>query len=148
MKFQLIDAILEISPERIVAVKSVSLAEEYLQDHFPTFPILPGVFMLEVCVQAARALLREACPDAVHPLVLGTARAVKYGAMVKPGESLIVEVDLKQANADGSFDCRATGRVVTKSTFDPEKLSDHVNSDPSGATAVSGRFTMRPARLS
>jgi len=147
MKFQLIDAILDCSPERIVAVKNVSLAEEYLQDHFPTFPILPGVFMLEVCVQAARAMLQEAYPAAAHPLVLGTARAVKYGAMVKPGESLIVEVDLKQANEDGSFDCRGTGRVVAQSTVHAEKLSYQANSERAGATAVSGRFTMRPARL-
>ena len=47
MKFNLIDRIEQISDERIVAVKYVSLAEEYLADHFPTFPVLPGVMMLE-----------------------------------------------------------------------------------------------------
>ncbi len=44
VKFELIDRIVELTPrERIVTVKAVSLAEEYLADHFPTFPVLPGV---------------------------------------------------------------------------------------------------------
>ena len=52
MKFNLIDSIIELSDTRIVAVKQVSLAEEYLADHFPTFPVLPGVMMLEALTQA------------------------------------------------------------------------------------------------
>ena len=59
MRFELIDAILEQSDDRIVAVKQVSLAEEYLADHFPSFPILPGVMMLETFVQAARIMLAD-----------------------------------------------------------------------------------------
>ena len=147
MKFQLIDTILEQSDDRIVAVKQVSLAEEYLQDHFPTFPILPGVFMLEVCVQAARELLRRRHPEAAHPLVLGQVRALKYGAMVRPGEALIVEVDLKKAAEDGTFDMRGSGVVVPQAALNAEKASDQPSTAAAGATAVSGRFTMRPARI-
>ena len=47
MKFNLIDKVESLSADKIVAVKYVSLAEEYLADHFPTFPVLPGVMMLE-----------------------------------------------------------------------------------------------------
>ena len=57
MKFNLVDQILEREENRIVTIKQVSQAEEYLADHFPTFPILPGVMMLEAMVQAASALL-------------------------------------------------------------------------------------------
>ncbi|HWB55131.1 MAG TPA: hypothetical protein VG722_13095, partial [Tepidisphaeraceae bacterium] len=59
MKFNLLDKIEQISETRIVAVKQVSLAEEYLADHFPTFPVLPGVMMLEAATQAATWLLHR-----------------------------------------------------------------------------------------
>ena len=130
VKFQLIDTILEQADDRIVAVKQVSLAEEYLGDHFPTFPILPGVMMLEAMVQSARAMLAGR-GDA--KLVLGEVKALKYGAMVRPGDALIVEVTLDKPLDDGQFRCRGTGRV-------------RKSGDPGEETAVAGRFTMRPIR--
>jgi len=133
MRYQLIDDILEQSGERVVARKMVSLAEEYLADHFPTFPLLPGVLMLEAMVQAARTMLSEQ-PGGPH--VLGEVKAMKYGAMVRPGESLRVEVRLEKTLPDGSFRCRGTGIV--------ERADE--NDSRTEATAVSGRFTMRPIR--
>ena len=59
MKFNLIDKIQRLEPNRIVASKSVSLAEEYLADHFPKFPVLPGVMMLEALTQAAGWLMHH-----------------------------------------------------------------------------------------
>jgi 3-hydroxyacyl-[acyl-carrier-protein] dehydratase len=59
VKFNLLDKIESLSDTRIVATKHVSLAEEYLQDHFPTFPVLPGVMMLEALTQAAGWLLHQ-----------------------------------------------------------------------------------------
>jgi 3-hydroxyacyl-[acyl-carrier-protein] dehydratase len=53
MKFLLIDQVLDRTPTSIVAIKNVTAAEEYLGDHFPGFPVLPGVFMLEALTQAA-----------------------------------------------------------------------------------------------
>ena len=132
MKFKLIDVVLEQTPERIVAVKQVSLAEEYLADHFPTFPVFPGVLMLEAMVQAARLMLADRCEG---PLVLGQVRALKYGAMVRPGESLIVEVSLIKELEDGAFQCRGAGT-----------LAKGAGGEARGETAVSGRFTMRPIR--
>ena len=138
MKFNLIDDILEQTEERIVAVKQVSLAEEYLADHFPRFPVLPGVLMLEVMVQAARVMLG----GRAGRLVLGSVKALKYGAMVRPGETLEVEVTLRETREDGSFVCRGTGTVRRRG-----RLRDGRNeekTDGADETAVSGRFTMRP----
>jgi 3-hydroxyacyl-[acyl-carrier-protein] dehydratase len=134
MRFTLIDTILERSADRIVAVKQVSMAEEYLADHFPSFPILPGVMMVEAMVQAARAMLPR---DQV--LVLGEVRALKFGQIVRPGDALEVEVTLHKSNDDGSFSCKGTGTVRRRATS---------ASAAGDQAAVSGRFTMRPVKTS
>jgi 3-hydroxyacyl-[acyl-carrier-protein] dehydratase len=134
MRFHLVDQIVSREPERIVVRKQVSLAEEYLQDHFPSYPVLPGVLMLETMVQAAREMLRGRAPER---LVLGGVRALKYGAMVRPGDTLEVEVTLGKARDDGSFDCRGTG-LVRRGGAGPGADDE---------TAVSGRFTMRRIRI-
>jgi 3-hydroxyacyl-[acyl-carrier-protein] dehydratase len=132
MKFDLVDMIVERSPDRIVAIKHVSLAEEYLADHFPTFPVLPGVMMVETLVQAARHMLAD---RGDRRLVLGEVRALKFGSFVRPGEALEVEVTVSKVLDDGAVQCRGTGRV-RRHGQEPDK----------GETAVSGRFTMRPIR--
>ncbi|MBG83995.1 MAG: beta-hydroxyacyl-ACP dehydratase [Phycisphaerae bacterium] len=133
MRFQLIDHIQDRGEAHIKAVKQVSAAEEYLGDHFPGFPILPGVMMLESLVQAARALLQD---GEDHRLVLGEVKSVKYGAMVKPGERLQVEVTAIKRDDQGQWSCKGKG-IVLRSEAE----------STSGETAISGRFTMRPIRV-
>ncbi len=140
MHFDLVDAVLEREGapgepgSRIVTIKNVSAAEEYLQDHFPGFPVLPGVLMVESLVQAARRLL-AGTGDA--RLVLGGVRAVKYGRFVRPGETLRVEVTVVKALEGGAFECKGEASVVGAARGE----------DGADAAAVSGRFTMRPVRL-
>ena len=93
MRFNLIDRIESITENRIVAVKQVSLAEEYLADHFPTFPVLPGVMMLEAATQAAGWLLHVQRNFACSIAVLKEARNVKYGQFVAPGDQLRIEAE-------------------------------------------------------
>lgn len=97
MKFLLIDRITELVPgERISAIKAVSLAEEYLRDHFPTFPVLPGVLMIEALVQASMCLVR-ATEDFAHSiLILEEAKNVTYKSFVAPGRVLEVSVQAKK----------------------------------------------------
>ena len=130
MKFDLVDEVLEQSEDRIVAIKHVSPDEEYLRDHFPTFPIMPGVLMLETMVQAASLL----CAPQGGRLVLCEVKAVKYGAMVKPLERLKVEDFVVKNNEDGSTSCKGNGTVLRNDTTETE-------------TAVAGRFTIRPVRM-
>ena len=104
VKFNLIDKIEQLTDERIVAVKYVSLAEEYLADHFPTFPVLPGVMMLEAAVQAAGWLYQSRTDFSRSMTVLKEARNVKYGHFVAPGNFLRMEVDwLKPTDGGASF---------------------------------------------
>ena len=113
MKFNLIDKIEQLTDERIVGVKYVSLAEEYLADHFPTFPVLPGVMMLEAAVQAAGWLMHHRTNFARSMAVLKEARNVKYGHFVAPGNFLRMEVDLlKTTDAGATF--KATGTTGDK----------------------------------
>jgi 3-hydroxyacyl-[acyl-carrier-protein] dehydratase len=102
VKFNLIDKIELLTDERIVAVKHVSLAEEYLADHFPTFPVLPGVLMLEAITQAAGWLLHHRRNFACSIAVLSEAKNVKYGQFVAPGNVLRIEVDWLKPTAGGA----------------------------------------------
>jgi 3-hydroxyacyl-[acyl-carrier-protein] dehydratase len=130
MHFSLVDRVIEQSADRIVTLKHVSSAEEYLQDHFPSYPVLPGVMMLEAMVQAARRL----CDSGADPMVLGQVRALKYGAFVRPGATLRVDVTLHKKNDDGTFDFKGEGTL----------LEPNATTEP--PTAVSGRFLMRPVK--
>ncbi len=103
MKFSLIDRVIELDEgRRIVAVKAVSLAEEYLAEHFPTFPVLPGVFMLESMVQAARWLIYQAQDFASSLILLESATGVTYKSFVAPGHLLRVEVSCRDATSESS----------------------------------------------
>lgn len=113
MKFNLIDRIESLSATRIVAIKQVSLAEEYLADHFPTFPVLPGVMMIEAATQACGWFLHRQRNFACSMAVLKEARNVKYGQFVAPGDALRVEAELlKPTDAGASF--KITGTVGDK----------------------------------
>ncbi len=103
MKFVLIDRITELSPgKRFTAVKALSLAEEYLADHFPRFPVLPGGLMIEALVQASAWLVR-ATEDFAHSMVLlADAKNVTYKSFVSPGQLLELSVELKELNESGS----------------------------------------------
>ncbi len=133
MKFRLIDRVLEVSTTRVVAIKNVSSAEEYLGDHFPGFPVLPGVFMIEAMIQAAREVLNL---RGKPRFVLGQVRALKYGSFVRPGETLRVEVTLEKELPDGSVQFKGQGTVLRPGGSSAEGAT------PSD-TAVAGRFTMR-----
>lgn len=95
MRFVLIDRILDLQPGKsLVAVKNLSLAEEYLADHFPGFPVMPGVLMLEALTQAGAWLIRETEDFAHSVIVLKTARTIKYGSFVEPGRQLELRVEV------------------------------------------------------
>lgn len=95
MRFVLIDRIQDLQPGRsLVAVKNLSLAEEYLADHFPGFPVMPGVLMLEALTQAGAWLIRDMEDFAHSVIVLKSAKTIKYGSFVEPGRQLQLRVEL------------------------------------------------------
>jgi 3-hydroxyacyl-[acyl-carrier-protein] dehydratase len=86
MRFILIDKVVSIEAgKKIKAVKNVSLSEEYLADHFPTFPVLPGVLLLEGLIESASWLVRLTENFAHSMILLEQARNVKYKSFLAPG---------------------------------------------------------------
>ena len=95
MRFWLLDTIRSYEPNvSLSAVKNVALTEEYMADHFPEFPVLPGVFMLEAATQAGAWLLRLSENFAHSMIALREARNVKYADFVQPGQTLEVTVSM------------------------------------------------------
>ncbi|MBE0536558.1 MAG: beta-hydroxyacyl-ACP dehydratase [Phycisphaerae bacterium] len=96
MRFILIDNVLSYDAgSTLTAVKSVSLAEEYLGDHFPTFPVLPGVLLLEGLIESAAWLVRVS-EDFAHSMVLlEQAKNVKYKSFAAPGMQIRYTVTAK-----------------------------------------------------
>jgi 3-hydroxyacyl-[acyl-carrier-protein] dehydratase len=121
MRFELVDRIVElVRGERIVTVKAVSLAEEYLADHFPTFPVLPGVLMLQAMVESASWLVRDALDFEPSVILMAQAKNVTYRSFVKPGNLLRVEVQCRRlARGESDFEGSGTcdGADVVKARF-------------------------------
>lgn len=128
MKFDLIDRVTGRDDTSLSAVKNVSAAEEYLGDHFPGFPILPGVMMLETLVQAARHFAAGSENPPATPLVIKEVRNVKYAGMVRPGQTLDVTVTLRKREGH-TYDFQGVGKVGQQ-------------------VAVQGRFSLEPLAVS
>jgi 3-hydroxyacyl-[acyl-carrier-protein] dehydratase len=89
MRFILIDKVVSLEAgKEIKTVKNVSLSEEYLADHFPTFPVLPGVLLLEGLIESASWLVRRTENFAHSMILLEQARNVKYKSFLAPGSQI------------------------------------------------------------
>jgi 3-hydroxyacyl-[acyl-carrier-protein] dehydratase len=116
MRYHLIDRILEVEPKKSIrAQKQLTLGEEYLADHFPTFPVMPGVLMLQCLVEAGSWLVRLSQNFDPSILVLREAKNVKYGTFFAPGHRMNVSVD-QTAAGDGSFTFKGKGEVNGQTT--------------------------------
>jgi 3-hydroxyacyl-[acyl-carrier-protein] dehydratase len=104
MRFNLVDRIVAFDRGRqIRMVKNLTLGEEYLADHFPTFPVMPGVLMLQTLVEASSWLLRISEDFRHSVLVLREAKNVKYGNFMDPGKTMVVTSELVEQHADGAM---------------------------------------------
>jgi len=111
MQFSLIDRILELEEgSHIKAVKTLSMAEEYLKDHFPRFPCMPGVLMVESMFQASAWLIRKSENFSNSMVVLKEIRNLKCADFVSPGQSLVVSAEILKQD-DTTTTLKAQGTV-------------------------------------
>ncbi len=92
--FLLIDRVLEVSADRVRALKNVTFNEPYFQGHFPGAPVMPGVLQIEAMAQAGGVLAVQtiAFDPATHVMLFMAIDAVKFRKAVVPGDQLIIEV--------------------------------------------------------
>src|SRR6476620_11314400 len=92
--FLLIDRVLEVTDERVLALKNVTFNEPYFQGHFPGAPVMPGVLQIEAMAQAGGILAVQtvAFDPATHVMLFMAIDAVKFRKAVVPCDQLIIEV--------------------------------------------------------
>ena len=116
MRYHLIDRILAVEPgKHLRASKQLTLGEEYLADHFPSFPVMPGVLMLQALVESASWLVRLTRDFDPSVLVMREAKNVKYGTFFAPGNRMTVTVDFV-GETDGKFAFKGKGEVNGQGT--------------------------------
>ncbi|MEK6234717.1 MAG: beta-hydroxyacyl-ACP dehydratase [Planctomycetales bacterium] len=127
MRFTLIDRITDFEPgNHLTAVKNLSLAEEYLADHFPGFPVMPGVLMMEAMTQAGAWLIRASEDFAHSVVVLKEARNVRFKNFVKPAQTLQVTVAILRQD-ERHVKIKAEGLVGDRPTVSARMTLERYN---------------------
>lgn len=133
MRFLLIDKILEYDEGKsAVGVKDVTMSEDFLADHFPKFPVMPGVLQVEAMLQLASWLVFVTSGFAAKTKVVDI-KGAKFSGFVRPGDKMIINVKLTSVDDEGvqfsatvSVDDKVTSSVKSGrlSYVDIEELED------------------------
>lgn len=143
MRFLLIDRIKDLRKgEFISAVKNVSLAEEYLQDHFPGFPIIPGVMMVECVTQAGAWLMRYSEDFQYSTILLKEAKAVKFNNFVAPGQTIEIECTIHQREGN-LYTLKANGTCEGKSVVSARVVLEQSNLADSNPRLAANDVSLR-----
>lgn len=137
--FLLIDRVIDLEPrKRIVAIKNVTVNEPFFMGHFPEYPIMPGVLIVEAIAQSGGALLLTEIPDRENKLMVFTGiERAKFRKPVVPGDQLRIEVEVivwrttavkmqGRALVDGKLACEAivTCQLVNRTTENEPAVKD------------------------
>lgn len=126
--FLLIDRVLELKPRSIVAIKNVTFNEPFFAGHFPDFPVMPGVLIIEAMAQASAiiAYTSEEVPQSEGNIAFFAGMEnVRFRRPVVPGDQLHIEVEINVfrssyskctavATVDGEVACSATMMSIIK----------------------------------
>lgn len=119
--FLLVDRVLEVEKrKRIVAIKNVSINEPFFVGHFPHYPVMPGVLIIEALAQAAAILTfitLETLPDENTMSYFAGIDGARFKKPVMPGDQLRLEAELtRELRGIGKYDVRAKvdGNIVAE----------------------------------
>jgi 3-hydroxyacyl-[acyl-carrier-protein] dehydratase len=126
----MVDRVLEISSDSIVAIKNVTFNEPFFNGHFPGFPVMPGVLLIEAMAQAAGLLIAKMAPHTRGRIMfLASVEDAKFRKPVVPGDQLRIEMKmgrLKTTVAKMQGKVTVDGQVVAEATL-MCKLTDRVS---------------------
>ena len=119
--FLLIDRIIEFEPtKRLVAIKNVTINEPFFQGHFPGYPIMPGVLVIEAMAQAGAIIMMAEIQDRDKKLVVFTGiERAKFRRQVVPGDQLRIEVNVivwRTMAVKMQGKCTVDGKLVSEAT--------------------------------
>jgi 3-hydroxyacyl-[acyl-carrier-protein] dehydratase len=127
--FLLVDRIVELEAERIVGIKNVTANEPFFQGHFPDFPVMPGVLIVEAMAQTAGVLVLRNIPDRDDKLVFLVAiENARFRKPVVPGDTLRLEMTVVKRRSNVA---KMAGRATVNGVLVAEaevmcKLEDKV----------------------
>ncbi len=116
--FLLVDRIVEMEPERIVGIKNVTLNEPFFAGHFPDFPVMPGVLIVEAMAQAAGVLVLKTIADRDSKLVLLVSiDYARFRKPVVPGDTLRLEMRVIKRKA-------SVAKMAGRATVDGQLVAE------------------------
>jgi 3-hydroxyacyl-[acyl-carrier-protein] dehydratase len=134
----LVDRILTLEEDRIVGIKNVTANEPFFMGHFPEFPVMPGVLIVEAMAQTAGVLVLRQIPDRKNKLVLlASVERAKFRRPVVPGDQLVMEMKVlkrKASIAKMAGTASVNGQVVAEVEV-MCKLADKEDAPPAQAPA-------------
>src|SRR5450755_1181735 len=116
--FLLVDRIVELEADRIVGIKNVTANEPFFQGHFPEFPVMPGVLIIEAMAQTAGVLVLGQIPDRENKLVfLVSVERAKFRKPVVPGDQLRMEAIITKNKI-------SVAKITAKATVDGQLVAE------------------------
>src|SRR4029079_16304383 len=112
--FLLLDKIIELSDTHIVGIKNVTFNEWFFQGHFPGNPIMPGVLQVEALAQCGGILAMNMSPEGLYDTYFLKIDNCKFKQMVKPGDTMLLKMELSTPIRRGICEMRGTVYVGNK----------------------------------